>query len=272
MLQRAYIALNHLFYVPEPAQPRSLYRLRSFIASGRSPVDAELVFVHEEMMRLWTPRLFERWVARGTLPTDNYLFAWISSLLVEAVASTDPSSPLSPPPPPPVAASAPGAATSSAGQDAAADSSFLPFRVLLRLLDLMALWGADALHVAALALLKKHEAFLCSLEPSAALQFLLPLPVSPAAAALGASPAAAVYTRRPCWGAASAHASSASSGPAAAASLDDAFVRTVAGLWNDVVAYPSRPVGGATSGRKLSGKAVVARLREVYHNGTVSQQ
>ncbi|KAJ1554456.1 Rab GTPase-activating protein 1 [Cladochytrium tenue] len=264
--ERAYIALNHLFFVPNPEiHPgvQAHYGLRSLIASGKSPNEAEMLFVHEEMMRVWTPKLFDKWVARGGLATDGYLFAWISSLFVEGVELVDPEE-----------VGRPGA------PDSASDSSFLPFRVLVRLLDLFMLWGSSALHVFAVALLKKHEAFLLTLDAAAAMEFLLPPPPSARSSAPSPpSPAGSsgsgrgrqspVHAKRPCWSATAAVASAAAAAAAPAADLDAAFVRSVVGLWSDSVAYPAKPIGGATSGRKLNGRGLVARLREVYYNGTV---
>ncbi|KAI9320303.1 hypothetical protein DFJ73DRAFT_324324 [Zopfochytrium polystomum] len=161
--ERAYVALAHMFHAPPTPQPpvgnaipRPIYNLRSLIATGDASVDAEFLFIHEELMRLWTPKLFARWIQQNSVPSESYLFAWINSMFVEAVSPVD--------------------LRSAGAERVDEDRSFIPFRVLVRVWDLVMLWGVDLLFVVAVALLKKHEAFLLSLPPSSAAYFLLPPP------------------------------------------------------------------------------------------------
>ncbi|KAJ1542860.1 hypothetical protein HK405_009685, partial [Cladochytrium tenue] len=140
----------------------------------------ELLFLHDELMRVYAPRLRAKFTALN-LKTMQYATHWYIALfcnctpcpgvqLLDAFASELDRL---------LATSAefgtlPSARGLSTQLVLATFDALLPFRVLVRIWDLYALYGWNILCVIGVALLRKHEAFLMTLERDDMLSFLLP--------------------------------------------------------------------------------------------------
>ncbi|KAJ1569082.1 hypothetical protein HK405_010141, partial [Cladochytrium tenue] len=175
--ERAYIALVHLYH-PSPSIS-ARFGLRDLHSSG-FPGLPELLFLHDELMRVYAPRLRAKFAAVN-LKTMQYATHWYIALfcnctpcpgvqLLDAFASELDRL---------LAASVefgtlPSARGLSTQLVLATFDALLPFRVLVRIWDLYALYGWNILCVIGVALLRKHEAFLMTLERDDMLSFLLP--------------------------------------------------------------------------------------------------
>ncbi|KAI9333035.1 rab-GTPase-TBC domain-containing protein [Zopfochytrium polystomum] len=173
--ERAYIALIHLYHPTESVSGR--FGLRSLHASGL-PGLPELLFLHDELIKVYAPRLRAKF-ASIRLKTIQYATHWyvalfcnctpcpsgqeVDQMLSELERLLAPGNDL-------------GVSTRGLTPSLvmATFDALLPFRVLVRMWDLFALYGYNILAVIGVALLRKHEAFLMTLDRDDIISFFLP--------------------------------------------------------------------------------------------------
>ncbi|KAJ3333826.1 USP6 N-terminal-like protein [Blyttiomyces sp. JEL0837] len=147
--ERAYIAMIHLYHIAFHPSYQALYGLKALHCPGL-PALAEMLFIHEQLSKLWMPRLCDRFAALGIKPI-HYGTDWYLSLFIACTKRE------------------------SQFQHTSSEDELLPFRILLRVWDVVLFLGLDCVCVLGLALLRKHEARLMKLKTKEeVLRFLLP--------------------------------------------------------------------------------------------------
>ncbi|KAI9355092.1 hypothetical protein DFJ73DRAFT_759144 [Zopfochytrium polystomum] len=160
--ERAYIALVHLYHPVDTVSSR--FGLRSLHASGLAGLP-ELLFLHDELIKVYAPRLRAKFASSRlkTIQYATHCMQELDQMYSELERLLSSGSDL-------------GVSTRglSPALVMATFDSLLPFRVLVRLWDLFALYGYEILAVIGVALLRKHEAFLMTLERDDIISFFLP--------------------------------------------------------------------------------------------------
>ncbi|KAJ3318402.1 hypothetical protein HDU76_000844 [Blyttiomyces sp. JEL0837] len=179
--ERAYIAMVHLYHISNNPKPQkaALYGMKALHYPGL-PALPEMLYIHDELMKRWTPKLRAHFadisVNSILYATDWYLSLFVSCtpfLTMDEIDRLNTKFQHQGPP----SLSRGGGGSKLGGQSVGDDNvppellaydCLMPFRVLVRVWDMLLLWGLDSVCVIGLALLKKHEETMSFLIPSTA--------------------------------------------------------------------------------------------------------
>ncbi|KAI9337959.1 rab-GTPase-TBC domain-containing protein [Obelidium mucronatum] len=144
--ESAFVALVHLYFAPtvrvrEAFEPDPKFSLADYYANGW-PKFRQVAFIHDRLLEAWVPHIKKK-LDKHTITAMQYATQWhLTMFEVCNEPSRESQSPL------------------------------IPFRILIRLWDLIFVWGFSALPVISAAIVKVHELSLSNMNATEILGFL----------------------------------------------------------------------------------------------------